>query len=154
MELSHEIDYLRFLAGEMVSVSAVASRLSDLEIDAEDTALLLFQLSSGAVGSLHLDMTDRAQTRRCRFVGTEGTLVWEGSRHQVEFFSGKTKSWETVCSGETYDRNEMYAKELRHFMDCVENKTEPSVTGDDGRRVLQIVLAAKRSAKSGQAVSI
>ncbi len=154
LELSHEIDYIRFLAGEIVSVSAQASRLSNLEINAEDTADLLFKLSSGVMGSIHLDMTDRAQTRKCRLVGTEGTILWDGIKHQVDFYLAKNKSWEAIYSGENYDRNEMYLEELRHFVDCVENKKTPSVTGNDGRRALQIVLAAKQSAKIGKVVTI
>src|SRR5882762_6465801 len=41
LELSHEIDYLRWLFGEVEWVSAVERRQSALEIDVEDTAHLV-----------------------------------------------------------------------------------------------------------------
>src|SRR5262249_6864719 len=55
LTLSHPIDYLRWLLGEVVSVSAVAARRSGLELDVEDTALVHLEFESGAIGSLALD---------------------------------------------------------------------------------------------------
>jgi predicted dehydrogenase len=154
LELSHELDYARWLMGEIKAVSATVRHLSDLEIDVEDMAEIILQFHNGAIGSVHLDMVNRAVTRRCRVIGTEGTLAWDGVSNCVQLFSAATNQWSDLCPAQVTDRNEMYIAELRHFLDCVNDKTSPIVDGKDGRRVLEIALAVKQSSQEQRAVEL
>ena len=54
----------------------------------------------------------------------------------------------------TLDRNEMYVAELRHFLECVKGDNVPIVSGDEGRRVLEIALAAKQSSQDQWVVEL
>jgi predicted dehydrogenase len=45
-------------------------------------------------------------------------------------------------------------QEFSHFIDCVANDRQPLVTGEDGRAVLEIILAAYASAGTGQKVTL
>jgi myo-inositol 2-dehydrogenase / D-chiro-inositol 1-dehydrogenase len=47
-----------------------------------------------------------------------------------------------------------YRAEWRHFIDCIQRDTKPQCTMEDGRRALQVVLAAIESASSGRPVRI
>jgi predicted dehydrogenase len=145
LELSHELDYVRWLVGEVETVQARIGQLSDLEIAVEDTAEIVLQFANGAIGSVHLDMVQRSTTRTCRVIGTEGTLTWDGLRDHSQLFSAKENAWSDLCPANTDDRNEMYVGELRHFLDCVAGGVSPAVDGEDGRRVLEIVVAARLS---------
>jgi predicted dehydrogenase len=42
----------------------------------------------------------------------------------------------------------MYIEEMKHLLKCLEGQAVPIVDGEDGRRVLQIALAAKESSRS------
>jgi predicted dehydrogenase len=141
LDASHEIDYARWLAGEIVAVFAVAEKLSDLELDAEDVALLTVRFASGVVGHIHLDCVARGYNRGCRLVGTEGTLEWD--------FKTGVRLVPAVGAEERFpivpDTNEMYMDELQHFLACASGGVPPLATGADARRVLEIVLAARRS---------
>jgi predicted dehydrogenase len=154
LELSHELDYVSWLIGEVESVSAQVARLSDLDIDVEDTAEVILQFRNGVLGSIHLDMIQRSATRTCKIVGTEGTLVWDGFTHRVQHFSAATGSWSDLHPAYSIDRNDMYIAELRHFLDCVKQNNPPDVTGDDGRRVLEMVLAAQKSSQEQRVVEL
>jgi len=55
---------------------------------------------------------------------------------------------------EVFEKNDMFLDELRHFISCVENDTEPAVTGIDGKRALEIGLAILESSRRGQSVAI
>jgi predicted dehydrogenase len=145
LELSHELDYVRWLVGEVKTVCAQVGHLSDLELDVEDTAEIILQFCNGAIGSVHLDMVQRPATRTCRIVGTEGTLAWDGMSHRVQLFSAAADRWSDLHPAEAIDRNEMYLAELRHFFGCVRGKGKPIVSGNEGRRVLEIALAVKKS---------
>lgn len=61
-----EIDYVRWLLGEVDAVVCFAGRQSHLEIDTEDTAALLLRFTSGAIGEIHLDYTQRVYSRTCQ----------------------------------------------------------------------------------------
>lgn len=154
LELSHELDYVRWLVGEVKAVSAQVGHLSDLEIDVEDLVEIILQFRTGAIGNLHLDMIQRPATRTCRIIGTEGTLTWDGTSHRVRVFSTATKTWSDLHPAGMIDRNEMYIAELRHFLDCARGNGAPIVSGDDGRRVLEIALAVKQSAKEQRVVEL
>jgi predicted dehydrogenase len=145
LELSHELDYVRWFLGEIQTVNSQIGRLSDLDIDVEDTAEIILHFCNRAIGSVHLDMIQRVATRYCRIIGTEGTIIWDGSSHQVRLFSSITKAWTDLHPIQSVDRNDMYLREIRHFLDCVKGVSEPVISGEDGRRVLQIALAAKLS---------
>jgi predicted dehydrogenase len=154
LELSHELDYVRWLLGEVQSVSAHLAWTSDLEIDVEDTAEITLQFANKAVGSVHLNLVQRPATRVCRVVGTEGTLTWDGISNRVQIFSPTSNGWEDLLQADTTYRNDMYEKELRHFIDCILGKAEPMVSGQDGKRVLEIALAAKQSSQDRRVVEV
>jgi predicted dehydrogenase len=154
LELSHEIDYVRWLIGEVSEVSAKVGRVGDLDIDVEDTAEITFTFESGAIGSIHLDMVQRAPTRSCRVAGSEGTLVWDFLTNEVRHYSSQSASWTDICTAHCRDRNEMYIAELAHFLECVRGAAAPLVTGEDGLRVLQLVMAARKSSAEGRVVDV
>lgn len=154
LELSHELDYVRWLGGEVSAISARIGHLSDLEIDVEDTAEITMQFENSAIGSVHLNMIQRPATRICRVVGTGGTLIWDGLCHHVRLFSVASNAWSDLQPANTIDRNEMYIAELRHFLDCIEENSTPIVSGEDGRRVLKMIAAATLSSLKQQVVEL
>ena len=146
LELSHELDYTRWLAGEVQAVSAQTGKLSDLEMDVEDVADIHLCFVTGAFGSIHLDMLQRVSARTCKLIGTDGTLVWDGILNSVRLYSAGAPAWQDVFPAQALDRNEMYLLELKHFLECVQTGTKPLVAGEDGLQVLKIALAARESA--------
>ena len=154
LELSHELDTSRWLLGEVTQVSAQLARLSDLDIDVEDTAEITLVFQSGAIGSVHLDMTRRPMARSCRVIGTEGTLTWDWQDHRTRLYSPKEGRWEDVAPAAQQERNEMYLSEMGHFLACVRGERKPFADGRDAKRVLEIVLAAKRSAAEQRTIRI
>jgi predicted dehydrogenase len=153
LELSHELDYIRWLVGEVEAVSAWVGRVSDLEIDVEDMAEITLRFRSGAIGNVHLDMIQRSPVRTCRVIGSEGTLLWDGISHRVDLYSARTQNWSNLYEDENMNCGRvMYIEEIRHFLDCVKKRQTPLVTGEDGLRALEIALAAKRSSADGREV--
>ena len=154
LELSHELDYVRWLVGEVETVSAQIGHLSDLEIDVEDTAEITLRFANGAIGNVHMNMIQRSATRTCRIIGTEGMLAWDFMSNNVGILVNGTSSWSDLHPREHIDRNDMYVAELRHFLECVKGDETPIVSGDDGRRVLDIALATRRSSEEGRVVEL
>jgi predicted dehydrogenase len=91
LELSHELDYLRWIFGEWDWVSAWTGRTSSLEIDVEDTALVTIGIegenaAAQLVGQLSLDFARRDKTRTVTAVCETGTLRWDGIAGTVDLY--------------------------------------------------------------------
>ena len=52
------------------------------------------------------------------------------------------------------DKNQMYVREMGHFLDCIYGKSEPLVDGITGKRILELALAAKTSALTGERILV
>jgi predicted dehydrogenase len=150
LDASHELDYVRWLGGEVESVYCAAGHLSDLEMDVEDTAAITLRMTNGVLAEVHLDCVQRGYARNCKLIGSDGTLIWEFKEGVRQLLPDKT--WRVYPL--TPDSNEMYVAELRHFLACVCGEETPLITGDEGRRVLEIALAAKQSARTRCEVAV
>ena len=154
LELSHELDYLRWIFGEVDWVRATLSRQSSLDIDVEDSAHLTigFIPRSGErqlIGTVNLDFIRHDQTRSCTVIGEKGSLRWNGVTGEVALFEEGASSWKLLFIHESR-RNEMYLAEWQDFLDCVDKNSIPATTGEDGLKVIEIIEAARISAITGE----
>ena len=158
LELSHELDYLRWIFGEVEWVHAALSRQSSLELDVEDTAHLLLGFVPGAdghqlIGTVNLDFIRHDTTRLCTAIGENGSLRWNGLTGVVEQFEVGAKAWcELFCH--PHQRDDSYLAEWRHFLACVSGQEASLITGEDGLKVLQVIDAARQSSESDRQVPL
>lgn len=146
LELSHEIDYLYWIFGLPARVNASGGHYSDLEIDVEDMVSLSLEYDQPrCLVHVHLDLLQRSTTRSCKFIGTEGTLVWDGIADRLDQFDGIRGEWQRIDTRACPDRNVMYIEELRHFLACIETGGTPVIDACAAYDVLAIVEAAKAS---------
>jgi len=154
LTLCHPLDYLRWLIGEVHTVSAVAGQRSGLDLDVEDTADITMQFANGAVATVHLDYVQRPPAHHLEIVGQEGTIRWDNAGGTVHCFRAAKGDWETTSVPEGFERNTMFLDEMRHFLACVAGEEEPIVTLADGIRTLEVALAAKQSAAEGSSAEV
>jgi spore coat polysaccharide biosynthesis protein SpsF (cytidylyltransferase family)/predicted dehydrogenase len=154
LDAVHEFDYLRWLVGEVEAVSCFSGKVSDLEIDTEDIALTTLRFANGALGEVHLDYLQRTYNRNCQIIGEKGTIRWDFAGGEVCWYVSDEGQWHRFAPPDHWEINDMYLEEMGHFVDCLEGKSSPCCDIHDGRRILEIALAAKDSAQSGRAVSL
>ena len=151
LELSHELDYIRWFFGEMKSVYAIIQNSGTLDIDVEDSVDMIFESQHGFPISVHLDFNTRNTRRKCIASCSNGDLTWDAISDTVLW-----RSAEGIEEMELYenDRNYVYKEQLKHFFNCIENDEQPLVSLDDGYAVLKIIESAKKSYKTGKKVAI
>ncbi len=154
LDAIHELDYSRWLLGDVVGVTAFAGRLSRLEIETEDVAAILLRFASGAIGEVHLDYVQRVASRSCHLIGEEGTIRWDYSDGQTRWYRAATRQWQTVSNPDGWELNQMYLDEMRHFLRCLEGSERPLVDVGDAARTLEVALAAKQAAQTGRAITL
>ncbi len=148
LELSHELDYLRWIFGEWDWVSAWTGRTSSLEIDVEDTALVTIGIEGDQgvtqiVGQLSLDFARRDTTRTVTAVCESGTLRWDGIAGTVEVYEPSESRWETVVTDS--GSQSTYRAQWDSFLSVVEKGSAPRVAMSDGVAVLRAVEAIRHS---------
>ena len=158
LELSHDIDYLVWLFGNVKWVSSTTHRQSDLKIDTEDTAHITLCFSgmsknSDIIANLNMDYCRHDATRFCKAIGQLGTLHWNAIDGTIRLFKKGAKQWKTIYKSEVH-RDATYISEWKHFVSCIENSKRPIVGGKDGLEVIKIIEAIKKSSKSSSIVSL
>jgi len=154
LELSHELHYLNWLFGSVISVQSTVVRTGELESEVEDLAELVLKFRDGPIASVHLDFLQRSYSRSCKIIGAAGTLVWEAAGQRVLFYSQADRDGTLLFEAPAADRNEVYLKELGHFLECVSGRAQPKVDGAQAREVLRIISAAWESSQTGRIVQI
>jgi len=152
LELSHEIDYLQWLFGQIEWVSAVLRRQSDLDIDVEDTAHLSLGFASPEtgkqlVGQVNLDFLRHDSTRAVTALCSEGSLRWDAIAGRVEASTRSQSGWETVFSDNTVLST--YDREWEAFISSVSGSISSGASLNDALGVLRVVSAARRSNDCG-----
>ena len=158
LELSHELDYLRWIFGEVEWVKATLSRQSGLEIDVEDFAQLTLgfvPVGDGRqlIGTINMDCIRHDTTRLCTAIGEHGSLRWSGLTGEVEQFEAGAAKWHGIYTHQ-HQRDDSYRAEWQHFLACITGQTLPLTTGEDGLRVLQIIDAARHASANGVQVRV
>ena len=91
-------------------------------------------------------------------VGPLGTAHWPGPEdhpHIEVFLNGEHDTPRELPWGGGWGVGpEAYELELAEFLDCVRTGKTPRCTGHDGRRALEMGLAALESGRTGQPVSL
>lgn len=151
----HEIDYLYDLFGMPGKVTAFGGHLSSLEIDVEDVADVLLEMTFRGKSfpvSLHMDYIQRPPSRNCKVIGELGKITMDLSRLKV--IVEKPDREKEIHDFGGLERNELFINEIDHFFECVANHRQPVVTLRDGVNGLRIALAIKESIETGKIISL
>ncbi len=154
LDAIHELDYIRWMLGEIDTVACISGKLSDLEINTEDTAAILLHFSSGAIGEVHLDYVQRTYSRTCHIIGGKGTIRWDYKTGEIAWYSAESREWQSYQNPPDWEPNHMYMDELRHFLKCLSKEEHPHLDVFEAARVLHTALAAKESAKTERFIKL
>lgn len=163
--LTHPLDYLRYILGEVESLWSFNGHLSPLEVDVEDGAEIGLKFSNGAIGSVHVNYFQRPPVHRLEIVGTNGTLRWDnadGILHMqtipAAFGSYAAQPpapvTESFSPPEGFERNQLFIAQTRHFIEVARGNAQPVCSFTDGIRALQMALAAYESQKTEKLVRL
>ena len=148
--LSHDIDLVRWMAGEIIEVCATVRESNPDTPGFDDNVNVIFSLSEGGMGTIHASWSSHLNTNFRGVTGTRGAAFLQGSG----LWNLETLRWRTDgmdCEKvETLDDMwgpQSYLDEDRHFVACVLHNRQPAVREEDGLAALKIshaILASER----------
>ena len=156
----HYIDFLQWVIGPVTSVTAKKRTVAH-DIEGEDVAVGIFTFENGAMGVFEGSTACYPGfPTRVEIHGTKGSLVWSGRKIESLHIVGEEPESE---AGENEGGTEadpmafsedLHLVQLRRFFEAIREDREPDVSGEEGRKALEIVVALYRSAETGQPVSL
>ena len=138
LDLSHEIDYMRYLFGDPVSWKIMKSKVSDLDINSEDIFKGIYRFSNGFLCSVHTDYIRHNKKRGINIVGSKGTLECDFIKKYIKMQKNSGEI-SLIEDAHLFDVDESYKSELNHFIECIEKDKTPQITLDDGIEVLKLI---------------
>lgn len=164
----HAIEFFRWMLGRP-KISSVYAHLSTSvhgnKTQGDDNALVIVEFENGVTALAEESWTklggmdDRAEVHGSQGVAYANLLQGNsiltysnvGYDYAVEK-AGSTRGWSFTIYEELW--NYGFPQEFAHFIDCVQHDRQPLVTGEDGRAVLEVVMAAYASAGAGRKISL
>lgn len=165
----HDIDDLRFIAGEITAVQAfTANAVRGFAV--EDTAAVNLRLANGALASATISDAVAAPwawelttgenpmfptvAENCYvFAGTGGSLTLP----QLELWRyGERTGWSAPFEREriAVTPADPYVRQLAHFCRVIAGHEAPLVSGVDAARTLAVALAVRRAAERGETIEV
>lgn len=137
LDLSHELDYMKYLFGAPHAWKTFKTKVSSLEINSEDLFEGIYKFYKGFVCNVHLDYLQKRKKRTIRVVGSEGTITVDMVGKCMEILKGNERQF--LKDESLFDTGKTYMDELCHFMDAIKNDTSPSISLDDGMLILKMI---------------
>ena len=159
-QASHHVDMLEWIMGDVESVfSYSATALVDIE--AEDTAIVMLKFKNGALGVIEATTATRPKDLEgsISILGEYGNVVIGGfsvNRMQSWNFEKKQKDDDLVLENFSVNPPNVYGfghqAYYEHVVDCVSNKGPNLVDGLQGRKSLELISAIYESIETRKEV--
>jgi len=165
-QCTHGIDLLQWMMGEdAVRVQAVTRRFMR-PIEAEDFGTAIVEFASGAVGIIEgsADIYPTNLNETLSLFGERGSVVIGG------LAINKIETWRFADAAEVGDTEDKvlnpdekdpptvygfgHSALYADFLDAIEQGREPLVSGEKGKKALEIILAIYKSQKTEQPVEL
>ncbi|MCH1626476.1 Gfo/Idh/MocA family protein [Ferdinandcohnia quinoae] len=143
----HMVDIMRWYLGkEITEVDAIIDSYFH-NIDLDDAGILTLEFENGVIASHDASWSRFAEYPMwgdvtIEVIGSKQTVKVDAFKEHVRMFASGAKSLSHVFYG-----NDMDFGLIKDFVECIEQEREPSITGYDGLKALEVALAAYQSSK-------
>ena len=172
----HQLDLMLWFMGDIDEVYGIRENLNHPYIEVEDTALAIVRFKSGALGNIVVSNSQKPGIYgKVHIHGENGASVGVQTDGGAMFIAGMTGVAEppvndlwTVPGEESllqqwiredteifnkYDPTIYYMQcQIEDFLQAIENDTEPLVTGEAGRKTVELFTAIYRSTRDNMPV--
>lgn len=139
-DFSHELDYLSWILGKWISLTAVGGCFSSLEIDCDDVYSLILKTHRCPVVTVQLNALDRVRRR-------ETLVVADKHTYKIDLVSGTFQIDDNIQKGFKRERDYTFRAEHKAILN---NQFEAFCSIDEGLEITSMIQAAEKAAQSNQ----
>jgi len=151
----HAIDALRYLVGEVKRVYAEGDNFIFKNVKPPDSAIFTLRFTNGAIGAIGGGCTsDKRISREYLDVHFENGIVQIFGMLDYPFNLRILWRENGAVEEHKFEGSDGVREEICHFIDCIQQDKEPIVTGEDGKKDLEIALAVIRSIRENKVVEL
>lgn len=153
----HKADLIRWLlADEVAEVGAFIGTLHKEGTEVDDNAVCILRMNSGAIGQMVASWTYYGEEDNSTVLWCENGVMKIGTHPQdqviVELSDGSVEKYQV---GEIATNEKQVASGvIDAFVDSIVTKTPPSISGEEGAKSLNVILAALESQATGKIVKL
>lgn len=170
--LIHDIDYLRFIFGEIHSVSSFSSNMVN-NFEKEDVVSANLKFKNGIIGNflitdsgsspwswetgigenIHLP---KYNVNNLKVIGTKGSLEFPNLKLWEYKNKNNSNNWKDEIVQTTIDTPDIdpYISQINHFKEVIDRKVEPITNAKDAEQTLKVALSILESANNNKTIII
>jgi predicted dehydrogenase len=169
LNLIHDVDNLRYLCGDVVSVQAIESNAVRRNA-VEETAAILLHFKNGVLGTVSVSDAivapwswELTTGENPAYPRTEESCYLIGGTHgsltipSLDLWHNREKRswWEPISRDRIpVDQEDPLTLQIRHFCKVIRQEETPLVPGREGLNTLKVIAAAKQAAETGLLIHI
>ena len=142
LDLSHEIDYICYLFGEIDWVMNSNGERGDLSIETEDTSDSIVHFKNGYSGTMHLDYLQRPAVRYLHIIGSRGSLNLDFIQTHLTWQTDNNRESQELDYS-SFSRNDRFMTIMKDFLSKQSSKI--LCPWEEGVKSLNIILESKIS---------
>lgn len=164
----HNVDLLYWLMGDVAEVSAVTATLGHDRIEVEDAGVAAVKFKNGAIGTITATTTAwPGLLKKTEIHGTTGSAIVEQDEVLLwNFLKPKPKDRAVVDKlmnkedglGGASDPKAIsclgHMEQIKDFIKAIQLGKKPKITGDEGRKAVEIILAIYQASWTGKRVTL
>lgn len=120
--MSHSVDTIEWLFGEIKQIAGWKLRVGELELEegVEDTVYCQFYTEKNIAVNASSDFLTRHPSHAIKIIGSTGIIEVDFIAHKISVHS---VGHDPVISTYTFDGNALYVEELKHFLSLIQSGT-------------------------------
>lgn len=156
----HILDLIRWFSGKKITEVSANIRTVEKDVPVDDNGSVLLRFEDGSMGHFEASWTTRPYEVLTFTYGVNGKLLTAiGSDKPIVARMAKVgKGEDPNCLLEDIvpelGTGGGWENAVHYFIDCVEKKEKPFVSGEEGKETIKVILAAYESADKGGWVKV
>jgi UDP-N-acetylglucosamine 3-dehydrogenase len=149
----HKVDLLRYLLGEeFVEVASFVERSAKEKSDVDDNAVFILKTENGIIGTLAASWAYTAGEDNSTIIyGEKAILRLEDDPNYslvVQYKNGEVVRYKLGKIQSNEEGGQKNSHVIEHFVHSIETDTVPPISGEEGKKSLEVIIAAIESNES------
>ncbi|MDQ0229246.1 putative dehydrogenase [Metabacillus malikii] len=154
----HKADLIRYLLGDVAEVGAFVETSAKENTEVDDNAVVILKMESGVIGTLAASWSYVSGGDNSTVIyGEHAILRLEDDPNYsliVEYKNGEVVKYELDKIQTNDEGGQTNSHVIDHFVDSIAQDKASLITGEEGKKSLDVVLAALRSKETKKIISL